>query len=175
MWSVLWLSSPLLHCWIYEDLPVHTVFKQVLTFHLLICLVHSYSGICLWSAVRITKSCLFRRFLTAVHSCLGGSGTEKAGPDEHTQVYSKQNSEDSQAWSATTTHCVMDWVSHLPQGLIVGGWKADWVASQPPWVCSVRNIFCLSTLWFTWTNHSCKQSVQWDANQSIRQGSSWWW
>jgi len=43
----------------------------------------------------------------------------------------------------------------------------DWVASHPPWVCSVHNS--LNTLWFTWTNHSCKQSVWWDANQSLRQ------
>ena len=41
-------------------------------------------------------------------------------------------------------------------GLIQGGWIV--------W-----------TLWFTWTNHSCKHSEWWDANQSLRQGSSWWW
>ena len=27
----------------------------------------------------------------------------------------------------------------------------------------------LNTLWFIWTNHSCKQSVWWDANQSLIQ------
>ena len=58
---------------------------------------------------------------------------------------------------------------HLaPTGADPGG--VDWVASHPPWVCSVHNILCLSTLWFTWTNgHSCKQSVSWDPNQSLRQ------
>ena len=32
------------------------------------------------------------------------------------------------------------------QGLIQGGGGVDWVASHPPWVCCVHNIFCLSTL-----------------------------
>ena len=48
------------------------------------------------------------------------------------------------------------------QGLIwVGG--VDWG--------SIILILCLSTIWFTstWTNNSCKQGVQWDANQSLRQ------
>ena len=36
-------------------------------------------------------------------------------------------------------------------------------------VVSIILILCLSTLWFTWTNHPCKQSVWWDANQSLRQ------
>ena len=39
-----------------------------------------------------------------------------------------------------------------------------------PWMCSVHNNSFMSTPWFTWTNHSCKQSVGWDANQSLRQG-----
>ena len=41
----------------------------------------------------------------------------------------------------------------------------------PPRVCSVHNTqwHSLNTLWFTWTNHSCKQSVWWDANQSLIQ------
>ena len=44
-------------------------------------------------------------------------------------------------------------------GLIQGRW-IGWLAT--PLGCVVSNS--LSTLWFTWTNHSCKQSVWWDAN-----------
>ena len=43
----------------------------------------------------------------------------------------------------------------LSQGLIRGG--VDWVASHPLG-CAVSNS-CLSTPWFTWTNHSRKRSV----------------
>ena len=46
-------------------------------------------------------------------------------------------------------------------GLIQWGWIAK--------VCSLHNIFCLSTIRFTWTNHSCKPIVWWDANQSLIQ------
>ena len=52
------------------------------------------------------------------------------------------------------------------QGLIQGG--VNWVASHPP--LGVQSPLFEHTLWFTWTNHSCKPSIWWDANQSLRQG-----
>ena len=63
----------------------------------------------------------------------------------------------------------MHFVSLHIQGLIQGGW-IGWLAT--PFGCAVSIILILlfehSLIYLN--NHSCKQSVQWDANRSLRQG-----
>ena len=71
------------------------------------------------------------------------------------------------AWGGSKYPHFKEAISHLagadPRG------SFGWLVTSFGCAVSIILILCLSTLWFTWTNHPCKQSVWWDANQSLRQ------